>query len=328
MSTNSKTSSRAQITRFAFWATVLTSFIMILMDNRHALDAYEEYAKASALSRDTSELSNPISSELISAKPEGKNLVAFVALGARPYIATIHHNVHAHFLGWDCSVFVHKDESEIPTDDPLLKDIGLKCSIVRLPGLYWSHFLMTLTPELVQQYEYIAVVLDDLFAPVHGDTAVNMSKLLQRMKQYNLSSISPSVKGAAWPSTRPTRPRKEPCLWHVHQIETFFQIFSRDLFNCWRSFMHFANRQGFCLDVCLDKQLCPSISNLAIDGTMIAYHLGQAMRLRTFVPKSALVGTHLTIVHDRPPVQGDERLCEQQNCSFTIPEAEQLQCDV
>jgi hypothetical protein len=259
------------------------------------------------------------------AAHEEKNLVAFVALGTQSFIATVNHNIHAHFLGWDCIVFVHKDESVISPDDPMLKEIGSKCSILRLPGLYWSHFLMTITPEMAQQYKYIAVVLDDLFAPVQGDSAVNMTRLLQQMQQFNLSSISPSIKGSGWPSTQP----QEPCLWHAHQIETFFQIFSRDLFNCWRSFMHFSNKQGWCLDLCLDKQLCPSISRLAVDATMIAYHLGNVESVRDYVPESALVGINLTDNVARPFASGGHLdLCGQLNCSSNVPSSEKLHCDV
>ena len=306
--------SRTQ-TRSAIWAAALTLFILILNDSHHALNAYDAYTKSTKLSEGSG-------TEFRSATPVGENLVAFVALGERSSIATVHHNVHAHFLGWDCIVFVHKDESIISPSDHLMKEIGSMCTIVRLPGLYWIHFLMTLTPELTRHYKYIAIVLDDLFAPVHGDTAVNMPKLLQRMEQFNLSSISPSIKGAIWPTTLP----REPCLWHVHHIETFFQIFSQDLFICLHSFMHFSNSQGWCLDLCLDKQLCPSISNLAVDATMIAYHLGTSKSLSEFVPESALVGTNLSKSMYRPTASGDLRLCSQLNCSSKVPNSEPLKC--
>jgi hypothetical protein len=75
MSTSdSKTLSRAQITRFVFWTTALTSFTFILMGNRHALDAYKEYTKATALSSVTAipSPSNATSSELRYPQPEKK----------------------------------------------------------------------------------------------------------------------------------------------------------------------------------------------------------------------------------------------------------------
>jgi hypothetical protein len=307
--------------RLLFRATALIVFVLTLTANYLALAPASDVP----LYEGTSSSFNQAHSELIPAtvSQEGKNLVAFVALGSKSSVAIVHHNINAHFLGWDCIVFVHKDESEISPHDPMVKEIGSKCSIVRLPGLYWSHFLMTITPHLTQQYEYIAVVLDDLFAPVHGDSAVNMTKLLQQMKQYNLSSISPSIKGAVWPATLP----QEPCLWQVHLIETFFQIFSRDLFNCWRSAMHFSNRQGWCLDICLEEKLCPSISRLAVDATMIAYHVGNSGRVQDFVPESVLVGVNLSRTMNRRRTRGDMKLCERLNCSLEIPNSEQLQCD-
>ena len=305
--------------RFPFRATALTLLLLAIMGNYRLMDvAYDAPLNEG---KDP----YPTWNEVLSARaPVKKNLVAFVALGTESSIATVHHNVHAHFQAWDCIVFVHKDESVISPKDPRMKEIRSKCSIVRLPGLYWSHFLMTLTSEMSQQYKYIAVVLDDLFAPTHGDSAVNVAKLLQQMQQYNLSSISPSIKGSVWPATQP----QEPCLWHVYQIETFFQIFSRDLFNCWRSFMHSSNLQGWCLDLCLDKHLCPSISRLAVDATMVAYHMGSSGPVRDFVPESALVGANLTDDMERPVTSGDLALCDQLNCSLYVPSSKKLHCDI
>ena len=258
------------------------------------------------------------------AADEEKNLVTFVALGERSAITTVHHNLHAHFLGWDCVVFVHADESEISPNDLMVNEIASRCSIIRLPGLYWSHFLMTLTPELVHQYKHIAVLLDDLFAPIQGDTAVNVTKLLQQMQDYNLTSISPTVKGAIWGSTEP----QEPCLWHSHHIETFFQIFTRALFICWQSFMHFSNRQGWCLDFCLDQQLCPSISRLGVDATMISYHLGNVESVMDFVPAHALNGTNLTSrMIRRKATGGVFDLCHKLNCSRSYLPSEKLTCN-
>ncbi|KAI2490110.1 hypothetical protein MHU86_24481 [Fragilaria crotonensis] len=311
--------------RFPIRAAALTLLTLILMAYYQTLDTtYDALVRESKPVNETSsELTTVPLTPAAESAHEEKNLVAFVALGTQSSIPTVHHNVHSHFMGWDCVVFVHKNESEISPDDIMMKEIGTKCSIVRLPGLYWSHFLITLTPEMAQQYKYIAVVLDDLFAPTHGDTPVNTVKLLQQMEQYNLSSISPTIKGSVWPATLP----QERCLWHAHQIETFFQIFSRDLFNCWRSFMHFSNYQGWCLDLCLDQQLCPSISRLGVDATMIAYHMGNSGPVRDFVPESALVGVNLPDVMDRPVTSGDLALCEQRNCSLYVPSSTKLHCD-
>ena len=235
------------------------------------------------------------------------NLVLFVALGTESAIPTVHHNVFSHFLDWDCIVYVHKNETYVSPDGQKFKEIMSKCSIVRMPGMYWEHFLMTLAPELVQQYEHVAVLLDDLFAPSQGDTPVNVTKLLQQMREHNVSSISPSVKGSAWSTTNPSDDR---CLWHVEQIETFFQIFSREMFQCWHSYMHFSNRQGWCLDLCLDKQMCPLISNLAVDASMIAYHIGYQLDLESFIPESALAGTNLTGSTFRGGTGGSLVLCD------------------
>ncbi len=256
-----------------------------------------------------------LTTDMASVALEERNLVVFVALGTKSAITTVHHNLYAHFIGWDCIVYTYKDESEISPDDLMVKEIMSKCSVVRLPGMFWGHFLMTLAPELVQQYEHIAVLLDDVYAPTLGDTPVNVTKLLVRMRQHNMSSISPSVKGSTHPSTYPKL--NEPCLWHVHEIETFFQIFTRELFICWHSFLHFSNRQGWCLDLCLDGQMCPSISRLAVDYSMISYHMGYVSNLTDFVPESALAGINLTGDTSRPGTAGSWALYETLNCSST-----------
>ena len=76
-----------------------------------------------------------------------------------------------------------------------MQEIGRRCSIVRLPGAFSTHFLMTLTPDLTRNYKHMAIVLDDALAPTHGDSPVNASKLLQKMQehsQYRRRSRMPS----------------------------------------------------------------------------------------------------------------------------------------
>jgi len=66
--------------------------------------------------------------------------------------------------------------------------------------------------------------------------------------------------------------------------------------------MEYSNPQGFCLDLCLDQQLCPSLSRLAVDASMTAYHLGRQKNLSSFVSESALVGTNLSSgMHHKVP---------------------------
>jgi hypothetical protein len=145
----------------------------------------------------------------------GRKLVLFCALGAPSAIGTVAFNVNSHFSDWDCIVFVHADEQTLSSDHPQMKEIAETCSIVRMPGFMWTHFLMMVTPELVRPYEHIAVVLDDIFAPIHGETRVSVPELLDNMKQHNLASISPSIQGSFWSFCRP---QEQICLWKVNHI--------------------------------------------------------------------------------------------------------------
>jgi hypothetical protein len=247
---------------------------------------------------------------------KSRNLVVFTALGTVSAIGTVHHNLLSHFLDWDCIVFMHAEESAISSTEPRLVEIANHCSIVRLPGMMWSHFLLTLTPELTRGYQHVAVVLDDLFAPSQGENYVNVTSLLQSMQDHNLSSISPAIKGSVWTSTQPRRKR---CLWKVHHTETFLQIFTVPLFQCWRSFMKYSNPQGFCLDLCLEQQLCPTIADnaMAVDSSQVAYHLGRQYMVNRYVPKSNLVGTNLSYGMRRDFPKGDYEIfeiCTEHNC--------------
>jgi hypothetical protein len=246
-----------------------------------------------------------------------RNLVLFVALGTATAIPTVHYNLMGHFAphkNWDCILYVHKDEKIIPSSDARMKEISERCSVVRLPGLMWSHFLLTLTPELTRHFRHVAVILDDVFAPTDGTSSISVPHLLTLMKQYNLSTISPAIKGAYWSQTKP---RQRPCLFQVHHLETFFQIMTRPLFDCWRSHMHYTNPQAFCLDLCLEKQLCPFYGKFAVDANMTAYHLGRQYMLHKFVPEEVLKGANLSygMRRDLPKGLEDEwRVCHEYKC--------------
>lgn len=201
-----------------------------------------------------------------------RNLVAFTALGLDSAIGTVHFNVLHHFPDWDCIVFIHS--AGLKTNETKMQEVSQHCTLVRLPGNMWTHFLLTLTPELTLGYDHIAVVLDDVFAPTEGNLPVSVPRLLRQMQEYNLSTISPAIKGSAWSATKP---KGKKCLFRSHLVETFFQIFRRDLFQCLRSNMEYSNPQATCLDLCLERKLCPGIANntMAVDSSMTAYHLGR-----------------------------------------------------
>lgn len=261
-----------------------------------------------------------------------KNLVVVNALGARSAIGTVHHNIKSHFSKqdeWDCIIFVHSDEGKISFSDERLLDLH-HCSLVRQPGFMWTNFLLLLTPELVQPYQYIAILLDDVFAPVRGDTPVNVTRLIDLMEAHSLSSISPSIKGAVWETMIPKENR---CLNRVNHIETFLQIFTQPLFRCWRSHMDYTNPQAYCLDLCLRHKLCPSHNRLAVDHAMVAYHLGKEVATHNFIPPSALVGTNLTrnMRRSRPTGGATEsyHVCDQYACQikeYKMSPSEELSC--
>ena len=245
-------------------------------------------------------------------------LVAFTSLGTPSAIATVHYNVMHHFANrseWSCQVFLYVNETYIPDDEPRIAEIRSYCSIVRIPNTNWAHFLLTLSPAVVGSFDKIAVVLDDVFLPAVGPYPVRVPSLLEAMDRYNLSTISPHVKGAYWPSLRgPGSPQNQRCLRRVKHVETFFQIFSRPHWQCFHQYLHHANPQGFCLDLCMDR-LCPGL--YAVDPNMTSFHLGRQYMIYRFVPKAYLVGANLSYGMRRDFPQGvkDEwGVCDQYSC--------------
>lgn len=221
-----------------------------------------------------------------------RNLLVMDALGRTE---NLRHMVFAkvhHMPDWTCLAFMYVDETIIPDSHPDMIALRDKadCTVIRTPNVQWGNFLQYLPPALVDQYQHVAILLDDIFLPDRGPRPVNVTQLLDTMEQYNLDSIQPAVRGDGWMVNPDIRKRSQflDCLLHVPMIETFFQIFTRSAWQCYYSMLHYKYGRGFCLDMCFE-QYCNV--TLATDFTMTAYHLEKA---RELIPPEAIEGTYLT----------------------------------
>ena len=220
-----------------------------------------------------------------------KNLLVMNALGRKE---SLPHMVHArtqHMPDWICLAFMYVNESIIPDDNAdMIALRAAHCTIVRTPNVQWGNFLQSLPPALVDTFDHVAILLDDIFLPDRGPRPVNVTQLLYTMHQYQIDSIQPAVRGDGW-LVNPNfgqRARFLDCLVAVPMIETFFQIFTRTAWQCYYDMLHYKYGRGFCLDLCF-RQYCNV--TLATDFSMLAYHLEKAQAL---IPPAAMAGTNLT----------------------------------
>jgi hypothetical protein len=300
---------------------IVFALILLLAMNHYGNSASVKAVQASLAHRSSFDNVTTLAVQgltLLHTNHKPRNLVAFTALGTPTAIATVHHNIMRHFAhddDWTCMLFMYVNESHIAADEPRILELSQHCSVVRVPGLKWAHFLLSLTPAVVQHFDHIALVLDDVFAPNEGPSPVIVPMLLERMKRHNLSSISPAIKGGFWPSSHPPHKPQDACLQRVNVLETFFQIFTRKHWNCYHSYLHHANPQAFCMDLCM-QNLCPGV--FAIDGSMVAYHLGRQYWVDRFVPNESLGSAKLAFGMRRDYPQGvvdHWDVCDKYNCS-------------
>jgi len=214
----------------------------------------------------------------ISLKQPAKNLVVFNAIGKRNNIPLIEHARKRVFTPdkWDCIAHMVSKEDTVPDDDPHLRALidELDCSVPRTPALYWGDLLQFITPTLVSKYEYIALVLDDMFIPHEGERAFDANLFVERMKKYNIGVMQPAVDNDTWNTIAVSKNfGVNGCIAEVPFIETYLEVFSRDAWKCFYSNLHYIGSRGWCYDLCFKKTCSEFVT--AQDFTMITYHMDQ-----------------------------------------------------
>jgi len=225
-----------------------------------------------------------------------KRLVVYNALGKRNNLVLVEdsrRNIFQSSKGWDCIAFMFALEETIPDNDMHLKNLRdeLKCTILRRPGFHWGDYLQLLAPPFVSSYDYLALVLDDMFIPHQGENAVDADVLIQRMQTHDIDVISPGVVEDTHNFIGMAESKKynlKGCLAEVSMIETYVQIFSSDAWDCYYSMLHYSGSVGWCYDNCF-KEKCPNLK-LAFDFSMKAWHMDKSI---TKLPKELIDGTKL-----------------------------------
>jgi hypothetical protein len=214
---------------------------------------------------------------ILRARSTKNKLVIFNAIGKRNNLALIEQARKIHFRSedWDCVGFMFAYEDQIPNEDEHLRTLldELGCTIPRMPGIDWGTFLLTVTPAFVSNYEYLALVLDDVFLPDTGPNPVNTEKLIQQMKDSDIGVISPAVMGDSHNVLElATELGLHSCTTEINMIESYLQLFTVEAWNCYYKMLHYSGIRGWCYNLCFKSQ-CPDIT-LAQDFSMIAWHVG------------------------------------------------------
>ena len=124
---------------------------------------------------------------------------------------------------WECVGAVYATAAEVPSER--LAALAEVCHVYRAPRRRWGSFLLALTPAMVQHFDKVAILLDDLVLPRETPVA----SILREMDAHGVDVYSPAIHGGVrnFASTRTAD--KQRCLMSTHGIEVFFSIYSRRL---------------------------------------------------------------------------------------------------
>mmetsp|Transcript_18480 Transcript_18480/g.26015 ORF Transcript_18480/g.26015 Transcript_18480/m.26015 type:complete len:371 (-) Transcript_18480:365-1477(-) len=221
-----------------------------------------------------------------------KNLLIFNALGKVHNLPLVV-NTRRHVFKpdeWDCVAFMFAKEDRIPDGNKHLVTLRneLNCTVPRTPGLHWGDFLQFVTPTFVNNYEYVALVLDDIFFHVRGSGAVKPEKLIENMQAHNLDVIQPGIIGDSHSFIeKSAEADMKNCIIETNFIETYAQIFSSAAWECYYKMLDPSGSRGWCYDICL-KHLCPYL-RLGQDMSMKGLHMDR--NIKELPPKDWLEGT-------------------------------------
>eukprot|EP00977_Amphora_coffeiformis_P007470 scaffold1634_cov137-Amphora_coffeaeformis.AAC.9 len=237
------------------------------------------------------------------------NLVVFDAVGRKTTTQYVRYNFENHFAqGWDCLVFIYVNETELPADEPnLVKLEEHGCNLIRTPHVYWGTFLQYVPPAMTDHYDYLALVLDDVYAPA-ADAGVpnglNVTAMLGAMEKFGFGTISPRIEGNHHPRQMSDN---TDCIGATGQIETFLQFFTADAWRCFYSMLSEDTRKGWCLDEC-SRIVCPDLKQ-GIDFRQTAYHVEDVYDKKQKIwkmPQEALTEAQKAGIEFERPVRNNE----------------------
>ncbi len=246
-------------------------------------------------------IKNPTVREL-RGRSRTDNLVVYNALGHHHNLALVEHSRRNIFKPkkWDCVAFLSGvGGDKIPDDEEFLVTLRdeLGCSISRPNGVVawdWGTFLQFITPTFVSNYDYVALVLDDVFIPDRGNRAIDPKKMIQDMEKYGIDVMSPSILGDSHGLRQVAIDEGvDGCLMEVDMIDSFVQLFTRDAWECFFNMLAFTDGKGWCYDTCFQSQ-CPDFK-MAQNFQMRAMHMDKwVVELNYNLPVEEVAETNLT----------------------------------
>lgn len=249
-------------------------------------------------------------------------LVVFNAIGRKSNLILVEHARREifHKEEWDCISFMYVKEDRIEADSKYLQllDNDLGCSIIRMPGLHWGDFLHFISPTLTSNYDYVSIVLDDVFIPHQGEHEVNVSEMIVKMKDNSIDVFSPCIINDTFGSMGKAQRRGlEGCVVEVDFIEVYIKLFTRKAWECFFKMLHYTGRKGWYYDV-LFKDFCPNFT-LAQDFSRWAWHMDKTLK---HLPLSEVNARNLASwdfesqVNDKGSISGDLDFCKKIGCSI------------
>jgi len=216
---------------------------------------------------------------------------------------------------WGCILFMFAPEDTIPDENPYLTAIRyLGCDVVRTPRVQWGVFLQYVSPVFVKKFEKIAIVLDDIFIPTTGKNPMSITKLMDSMDKWNISVMTPGVVGDTHSGLNGVN---QSCIYDLHFIETYVQIFTAEAWECFYGMLHHTGGSGWCYDLCFHDK-CRKF-RMAADYSMQVYH----MNGKTPVPPKLLEDASIPgFTLDAPksgvfvPLGNPHASCPRLNCNM------------
>eukprot|EP00122_Pirum_gemmata_P021622 Pgem_evm1s20130 len=157
---------------------------------------------------------------------------------------------------WECLIVVFADEEKLPAEK--LEVIPEKCSIFRSVGSGWGSNLLLLDPKILEfLFDYIFILLDDLFLLQNGPNAVDLTKAVLKMQTYNIDIFSPRVYGSTYEHMYSDLHKDgSDCLHEVQVLEIFATIYTMEMWRCMYHYFEPQNEGGWCYDRCA-SEFCP-----------------------------------------------------------------------
>lgn len=199
---------------------------------------------------------------------------------------------------------------------------------------------MFVLPPFVANYEYVTILLDDVYFPSEGKRALQPNKVVEKMKELNIGSMQPLVRGDTYNEVRISQGAGAmDCILEVKEIELYAQFFSRDAWECYYKMLDYEGPKGWCYDICMPEK-CPDIVQ-AFDARFLGYHMDrgvQSMPNDEFVESGEVVITDdvkgwapqakVQYAHSNYQALNSMRMCQKLQCQnhFYTGASKVLQC--